>query len=91
MFWAPERINELKEMHFNFPFNLTGKSTVAILTGQSWCILKSQYTGGGQNRDFGAVSQTDLTSHNILVRPMVQANDSMDNRTFKTGNDVADF
>ena len=46
---------------------------------------------GAQNKDFGAVSQMDLTSHNILVRPVVQANDSMDNRTFKTGNDVADF
>ena len=46
---------------------------------------------GVQNKDFGAVLQTDLTSHNILVWPVVQANDSMDNRTFKTGNDVADF
>ena len=46
---------------------------------------------GAQNKDFGAVSQMDLTSHNILVPSVVQANDSMDNRTFKTGNDVADF
>ena len=46
---------------------------------------------GAQNKDFRAVSQMDLTSHNILVRPVVQANDSMDNRTFETGNDVADF
>ena len=46
---------------------------------------------GAQNKDFGAVSQMDLTSHNILVPSVVQANDSMDNMTFKTGNDVADF
>ena len=32
-----------------------------FLTGQSWCILKSWYTGGAQNMDFSAVSQTDLT------------------------------
>ena len=31
------------------------------LTGQSWRVLKSRYTGGAQNKDFGTVSQTDLT------------------------------
>ena len=31
------------------------------LTGKSWHVLKSQYTGGAQNKDFGASSQTDLT------------------------------
>ena len=34
-------------MRFEFPFNLVGKSTIAFLTGQSWHVLKSQYTGGG--------------------------------------------
>ena len=31
------------------------------LKGQSWRVLKSRYTGGAQNKDFGAVSQADLT------------------------------
>ena len=34
-------------MRFEFPFNLVGKSTIAFLAGQSWHVLKSQYTGGG--------------------------------------------
>ena len=33
-----------------------GKLTMAFLTGQSWLVLKSRYTGGAQNKDFGAVS-----------------------------------
>ena len=43
LFWAP---NELPEVHFEFPFNLIGKSTMAFLTaGQSWRVLKFWYTG----------------------------------------------
>ena len=45
-----------RKKHFKFPFNLTGKSTMAFLTGQSWCILKSWYTGvggGGRGREQG--------------------------------------
>ena len=45
--WVPYGLNKLLEMHFEFPFNLVGKSTTAFLTGQSWHVLKSQYTGGG--------------------------------------------
>ena len=45
--WVPYGLNKLLEMHFKFPFNLVGKSTTAFLTGQSWHVLKSQYTGGG--------------------------------------------
>ena len=55
-YWASNRLNNLPEMHFKFPFNLTGKSTMAFLTGQSWCILKSWYTGvggGGGGREQG--------------------------------------
>ena len=33
-------------MSFEFPFILIGKLTMALLKGQSWCILKSWYTGG---------------------------------------------
>ena len=36
--------------------------TMISLTGQSWCALKSWYTGGDpKNKDFRAVLQTDLT------------------------------
>ena len=34
-------------MCFEFPFNLTGKLTMLLLTGQSWHVLKTWYTGGG--------------------------------------------
>ena len=38
----------------------------AFLTGQSWGILKSWYTDGGQNKDSGIVSKTDLTIGLVL-------------------------
>ena len=56
LFWTPNGFNELPEVHFEFPFILIGKLTMAFLTGQSWRVLKSWYTGGAQNKDFGAVS-----------------------------------
>ena len=59
--WAPIRLNELPEMRFKFPFNLIGKSTMAFLTGQSWRVLQSWYTGEDLEQGFGAVSQTVLT------------------------------
>ena len=39
---------------------------MAISTGQSWGVLRSWYTGGGQNKDFGAVSQTDLPEFSFV-------------------------
>ena len=39
-------------MNSKFPFNLTGKLTMAFLTGQSLCVLKSWYTGGGREQGF---------------------------------------
>ena len=39
-------------MCFEFSFNLIGKLTVAFSTGQSWCVLKSWYTGGCQEQEF---------------------------------------
>ena len=49
IFWAPNRLDELLEVRFKFPFMLIGKLTMAFLTGQSLstytCILKSSYTG----------------------------------------------
>ena len=32
-----------------------------VLTGQSWRVLKSWYTGGAHSKDFGAFSDTNLT------------------------------
>ena len=37
--------------HFEFPFNLIGKSTMVLLTGQSWRVLKSWYTGGDAEQE----------------------------------------
>ena len=51
---GPE-LNELyvPEVHFEFPFSLMAKLTMAFLTGQSWYIIKSWYTGGGPEHQQG--------------------------------------
>ena len=41
----PNGLNELPEMRSEFPCKLIGKWTMAFLTGQSWRLLKSWYTG----------------------------------------------
>ena len=51
-FWAADGLNELPEMRFEFPLNLIAKLTMAFLTGQSWRVLKSRYTGGGLKQGF---------------------------------------
>ena len=51
LFSAPKGLNQLPEA-FEFPLNLIGKSTMAFLTGQSWCILKSWYTGEDLEQEF---------------------------------------
>ena len=66
LFCAPNRLNEVLEMHFEFSFILIGKSTMVFLTGQSWCILESRYTA--QDEDFGTVLQTDLTRVQFCLR-----------------------
>ena len=55
LFWTANGLNELPEERFEFPSILIGKLAMAFLTGQSWRVLKSWYTGGAQNKDFGAV------------------------------------
>ena len=45
-------LDELPEMRLEFPFNLIGKLTLAFLAAQSWCLLKSRYTGGGPEQGF---------------------------------------
>ena len=47
--------NKLLEGHFEFPFILIGKLTMAFSTGQSWHVLKSWYTAGSPNKNFGNV------------------------------------
>ena len=38
MFWVPNRLNKLLEMHFKFPLNLTGKSTMTFLTNRPFMV-----------------------------------------------------
>ena len=52
LFWAPNGLNELLEVRFEFPFILIKKSTMAFLTDQSWGVLKPWYTGGGVEQGF---------------------------------------
>ena len=35
LLWAPDRLNKLLEVYFEFPVILIGKSTIAFLTSQS--------------------------------------------------------
>ena len=65
--WTPSGLNELPEVHFEFPFNLIGdhdktKKGLFYLANRGAYKLKSGYTQlEVQNKDFGAVSQTELT------------------------------
>ena len=79
---APNGLNELPEVRLEFPFKLIGKG---FLRGQSRRVLQSWYKGWAQNKDFGAVSQTDL---NRSVFPSV-AQDSIktDNGNDDSGDD----
>ena len=52
LFWAPKGLNELLEVRFEFPFILISKSTMSLLTGQSWRMIKSWYTVGGPEQGF---------------------------------------
>ena len=53
--------NELPEMRFEFPLNLIGKSTMVFLTVNPGVYSNPATQVGSYNKDFGAVSQTDLT------------------------------
>lgn len=60
--WAPNGLNELPEMCFEFRFILIGKPTMASFKRPIIActqILVQQLRA--QNKDFGAVSQTDFT------------------------------
>ena len=57
-------------MHFEFLFNLIRKSTKGFLTGQSWNILKSGYTGRDPEQGFWCGFADGLTRS--LVPSVVQ-------------------
>ena len=48
----PTDSTKLLEIQFELPFKLSSKSTMAVLKGQSWRILKSCYTGVGLQQEF---------------------------------------
>ena len=52
LFWAPNGLNELSEVRFEFPFIFFGKSTMTFLKAQSWGVLKFWYTGGDPEQGF---------------------------------------
>ena len=72
LFWAPNRLKELPEMRFEFCFDLIGQLTVAFLTGHSWGVLKSWYTG--QSSEQGVwCSFADGLNKKLVLASVVQA------------------
>ena len=63
---------ELITGNAEFSFILIGKSTMAFLTDQSWRVLKSWYTAGGQEQRFRRCFADGLNQS--LVLPGAQAN-----------------
>ena len=66
-FWAPNGLNELQEMSYEFPFNLIGKSAIPSLTGQSCQVLKSWYIGGGPQQVFQCCFADSLNQKLISI------------------------
>ena len=65
MFWTPNGLNELPEVRFEFLFNLIGDHDKPN-KGLFYLANRGAYSNLGtqlevQNKDFGAVSQTELT------------------------------
>ena len=61
--WVPNGLYKIPEAHFEFPFNLIGKSVISLLTGQSYnCTYSKPATQvWSQNKAFGAGSKTVST------------------------------
>ena len=64
---------------------------MAFLTGQSWCVLKSWYTGtmAAENEECRAVSQMDLTrsfvpsvAHTTLSKEWIDKVDKFPDKNF---------
>lgn len=86
LFLRPSGLNELQDIRFELPFHLTGQSNNGFFNSQPWGVLKSSYTAGGQNRDFGASTQAIFQ---LLCRERHRgkqlqkcARSSQDNNTF---------
>ena len=58
LFWNFRGLNDLPEMRFEFPLNFIRK---LIIKARTQILVHGGRGGGGQDKDFGAVSQTDLT------------------------------
>ena len=71
LFWALNGLNELPEVRFEFLLNLIGKSTMALISGQSWRVLKSWYTDGDPEQGFRRCFADGLNQS--LVSSMAQA------------------
>ena len=54
LFWAPNRLNESREVRFEFPFILIGQSIVYFFNRP---IMARTQILEAPNKDFGAVSQ----------------------------------
>ena len=59
-------LSELPEMHFQFPFNMTGKLAMDLLTSPSLCVLKSWYAGGGPKQGFQCCFADGLNQRVVL-------------------------
>ena len=67
----PTDSNELPQVRFKFPLILSGKSTMASLTGQSLPVLKSWYTSAGPEQGFQCCFADGLNKS--LVSSVMQA------------------
>ena len=76
---GPQLTQRITEKAFEFVFILTGKLTMAFITGRSWQALKSWHTCGDLDKDLGAVSQTELSRS--LVSSATQAYTPVSSRT----------
>ena len=83
--WAPYWLNKLPEVCFEFPFNMIGKSTMAFLTSQSWCELKSWYTDGDPEQGFWPCFADGLNqsvvSFLVQATPQIIANKNLQGST----------
>ena len=63
LFWALNGLNELPEIHFVFPLNVTDKLTIYGVFNRPVMVHYSNSGTqlGTQNKDSGAVSQMELT------------------------------
>ena len=73
LFWDPNGLNKFLEVCFEFPFILIGKSTMTFSTGQSWCVLKSWYTGGDPEQGFQCCFVAVDVTYQGLVLSLAQA------------------